>query len=287
MRYFSNFPIVSYANNAVRNVFAKVKLDKTFKEYAHSFYPYDIEQGDRPDIISFAYYEDSYNDWMVYYANQIIDPYYDYFLDQQQFNDYIESKYGSMSNAQIQIAGYRNNWYEDETVLTVAAYDALPKNLKKHWAPVVGYSGSITGYERSKSDTYITTNRIITIKINTLSNTEFVVGERIQQKLNTVIQANATVTFANSTVLTVHHTDGDFLANTEYTLSGLSSGANGVATVVTVIKQNFANNEALYYSPYTQYDYEDEMNRQKARINLIDNRYASTIERQLRQLLSE
>jgi len=287
MKYFSNFPIISYANNAVRNIFAKVKLDKKFKEYTQSFYPYDVQQGDRPDVIAYGYYDDSYNDWMVYFANQMVDPYYDYFLDSLQFDTYIDSKYGSMANAQSQIFGYRNNWYEDDTVLTTTQYEALATNLKKHWAPVIGYSGSITGYERSKSDSYITTNRIVTIPISLNSNTEFIVGERIQQTYSTTIYANATITFANSTVLTVQHTDGGFVANTQYTITGKTSLATAAATDVVLIKQNFANNETLYYSAYSAYDYEEELNRQKAIINLVDNRYASTIERQFRQLLSE
>jgi hypothetical protein len=287
MRYFSNFPIISYANNSAKNIFTRVRIDKKVKEYSSTFYPYDLQAGDRPDVISFAYYEDSFNDWLIYYANEIIDPYYDYYLDQNQFNTLVEQKYGSISNAQLYVCGYRNNWYADETVLTVAAYDALAANLKKYWAPVVGYSGVITGYERNKIDTKITTNAVLSLKIEETGNTSFAVGERVQQKNGSVPVANAFVSFANSTTLMVQHIDGSFSANSQYVLSGRESEATAVVTLVTTIKENIPPTEALYYSPYSFYDLEEETNQQKNKINLIDNRYASTVERQLRQLLSE
>jgi hypothetical protein len=103
MKYFANFPIINYANNAVRNIFAKVKFDKKMEEYTNSYYPYQLEEGERPDVISHAYYDDAFNDWLVYYANKVVDPYFDYYIDQRNFNAYIDAKYGSMSNAQSQI----------------------------------------------------------------------------------------------------------------------------------------------------------------------------------------
>ena len=287
MKYFSNFPIINYANNSVRNIFAKVKFDKKMEEYSNSFYPYQLQEGDRPDVVAFAYYDDTFNDWLIYFANKVVDPYYDYYLDQDKFNVFIESKYGSISNSQSQIYAYRNNWSNDETVLTQSGYNALDPNLKKFWSPVVGYSGAITGYERSKTDTYLTTNKIDTLTIQLVSNATFVVNEKVTQFNGSTPVANATVTFSNTSILTVQHLDGGFQSNASYTVKGNDSTANAVVTAVTTIKQNFANNEALYYSSMTIYDFENEMNEQKRKINLVDNRYTSTIERQFRQLMNK
>jgi len=285
MKYFSNFPIINYANNAVRNIFAKVKFDKKMEEYTNSYYPYQLQEGERPDVISHAYYDDAFNDWLVYYANKVVDPYFDYYLDQGNFNKYIDAKYGSISNAQSQVYGYRNNWSEDESIITAAAYASLATNLKKFWAPVVGYSGSITGYERSKSDTYLSTNKIDGLTITITSNTEFSVNQKVTQFNGATPVANAYITFANTSTLVVQHLDGGFQANASYVLS--SSTANATVTSVTTIKQNFENNEALYYSSYSYHDYENELNEQKRSINLLDNRYTATVERQFRQLMNK
>jgi hypothetical protein len=292
MRYFSNFPIISYANNSVKNIFARVRIDKKVKEYSNSFYPYDLEAGDRPDVVSYAYYEDPYNDWMIYFANDVLDPYYDYYLDQNQFNSLIQQKYGSIANAQLNVYGYRNNWYSDETVLTIAAYDGLSSNLKKYWDPVIGYSGVITGYQRAKLDTIITTNKVTSLSISLTGNTTFKVGERVQQSQITnglIPSANAFVSFANTSTVIVQHVDGGFIEEDpiNYVLTGRDTGATAAVISETTLKQNIPIDEVIYYSPYSFYDYEEELNQQKNRINLIDNRYSSTIERQLRQLLSE
>ena len=183
------------------------------------------------------------------------------------------------------IYGYRNNWSEDESVITIAAYNALATNLKKLWAPVTGYSGSINGYERAKSDTYITTNKIDALTITITSNTGFVVGQKLTQYNGATPVANAYVTFANTSTLVVQHLDGGFQANASYVLT--SSTANATVSGVTTIKQNFANNEALYYSSYSYYDYENEINEQKRSIKLLDNRYTATVERQFRQLMNK
>lgn len=286
MKYFSNFPIINYSNNAVRDIFARVKLDKEVEQYSQHFYPYQLQQGDRADVVAYGYYDDSFADWVVYFANKVVDPYYDYYLDLNQFEEYLANKYGSIATAQAKIYGYRNNWSADDTVLTISAYDALPANLKKFWNPVVGYSGTITGYERAKQDTYLTTNKVDSLKIILSSNTEFVVGEKISQYYGTQRIANAHVCFSNSTVVMIQHLDGAFSSNAAYTIKGDDSEANAVVTSVTTIQQNFANNEAIYYSPYTYYDYENELNEQKRAINLIDNRYTSALERQFKQLLN-
>ena len=285
MKYFANFPVITYANNTVRNVFAKVQFDKKLEEYSNSFYPYQLVEGDRADVLAYAYYNDSFNDWLIYFANKVVDPYFDYYLDQRNFNNYITQKYGSITTAQSQIYAYRNNWSDDETILTVAQYTALTTNLKKYWTPVLGYSGAVTGYKRNPLDTYLTTNRIDILTIQLSSNNSFTVNEKVTQYNGSTPVANAYVTFANTSVVTVQHQDGQFQANTSYTLKGAS--ANAIVSTVTLIKQNYETNETTYYSTMSTYDFENEMNEQKRSINLVDNRYSATIERQFRHLLNK
>lgn len=286
MKYFAEFPIIEYNNNPVRNMFARVKFDKKIEENAVNFYPYQLEPGDRPDIVAYGYYDDSFSDWLVYFSNKVVDPYYDYYLDSDKFDKVIEQKYGGIANAQSLIYGYRNNWNEDETVLTIAGYDALTTNLKKFWKPVIGYSGSITGYDRAQLDTYITTNKIVSLNISLSGNTTFQVDERITQYNGTTPVANAVISKANTTNIIVRHVTGEFVANTSYTIKGVDSSANALTVSVSTLKQNFSNNEAIYYSSYSYYDYENEMNESKRTINLIDNRYSSTIERQFSNLMN-
>jgi hypothetical protein len=286
MKYFSEFPLIMYNDNPVRNIFARVKFDKKIEESAAVFYPYQLEPGDRPDVVSYGYYDDPYLDWLIYYSNKVVDPYFDYYLGQTDFDNFIVQKYGGVANAQSQIYGYRNNWYEDDTTLTISGYDALTGNLKKFWSPVIGYTGTLTGYQRNKLDTYLTTNKVVSITISLSGNTQFSVNEKVTQFNGATAVANAVVSFANTTNIIVRHVTGEFQANTSYTIKGNDSSANALTTGVTLLKQNYANNEAVYYSSYSFYDYENETNEQRRVINLIDNRYSSTVERQFRALLN-
>ena len=62
------------------------------------FYKYDIQDGDTPEIIADKYYGDSYRYWVVLYANQIMDPQWNWPLTNQQFDAYLINKYSSISN---------------------------------------------------------------------------------------------------------------------------------------------------------------------------------------------
>ena len=63
------------------------------------FYPYAIQEGDRPDIIADKYYKDTTLDWLVLVANEIHEPYFQWYMDTTSFNGYIRQKYGSVEEA--------------------------------------------------------------------------------------------------------------------------------------------------------------------------------------------
>ena len=108
MFYFSNFPLTVYnLNNSNRNDF-KIVTDITKRftikdilgNYsASSFFEYYIEDGQRPDIIASIYYEDERLDWLVLLINEVYDPYFEWPMKADDFNQYIISRYGSIPNA--------------------------------------------------------------------------------------------------------------------------------------------------------------------------------------------
>lgn len=55
--YFNFFPSTEYANTIVTNLISKVKFDQSVQENLAVFYPYTIEQGERPDQIAARYYD--------------------------------------------------------------------------------------------------------------------------------------------------------------------------------------------------------------------------------------
>jgi hypothetical protein len=70
------------------------------------FYEYDISDSDSPEIIAHKLYEDPNRYWMIMFANDLIDPYYDVPLKDADLESLIEYKYGSVANALSEIHHY-------------------------------------------------------------------------------------------------------------------------------------------------------------------------------------
>ena len=111
--YFRPFPLIRYDIKKnklpllLTNVTARYKIRDILKNRVAIYYDYIVKDGDRPDNIAFKYYEDETLDWLIYLVNDIIDPYYDWPLDQDAFNRYIRTLYGSVAGAKGTVFEYR------------------------------------------------------------------------------------------------------------------------------------------------------------------------------------
>ena len=112
--YFGNFPLITYTldpaatqtTDIVTNLFRRVAFTNTLLNQAQVFYPYQIRDSDTPENIAHRYYNDPQYFWLVTLMNQINDPILDWPLNTQNFTKMIETKYGSVANAQSQVAYY-------------------------------------------------------------------------------------------------------------------------------------------------------------------------------------
>jgi len=100
-RYFDKFPIISYANNQVVDITKRVAMLEKVSRNPYAFYPYDIVGDERADQLSSRYYEDSYKSWLLYITNKITDPYYEWYLTEREFLEFLEKKYGSIYTSSI------------------------------------------------------------------------------------------------------------------------------------------------------------------------------------------
>ena len=97
-KYFNYFPQTLYQltqNSAdiALKLTARFNFEKTFKENTAVSYEYDIQDGDTPEIVAHKYYGDMYQYWIVLFANQILDPQWEWPLSYDAFNAYISDKY--------------------------------------------------------------------------------------------------------------------------------------------------------------------------------------------------
>ena len=277
-RYFDRFPIVDYDGDIAKNILARVDFTEKTKRDIYSTFQITLEEGfERPDLLSYNYYGSSKFDWMIYLTNNIVDPYYDYYKSAEDFKSYMETKYGSNSNARSITLFYRLNWHEDERTITVQQYEALvadeTANARKYWKPKLTNTGAVIGYERIKEDWTVSTNKVLSLSL-TVSPSGFAIGDRVTQ---TSTGAYATVDYIDleNNTLTVKHVNGTFTVNE----------AEGIKEI-TLISQNIPEAEAEYWYAVNAYDDEQETNELKRNVFVLKSSYLAETEKQFIQQLS-
>ena len=93
MKYFENFPIIEYEGRRVRDISRRSNFVRALSNNPYLYYPYTVGEGERAEDIAQFYYGSVDYVWLVYMANNIIDPYHEWPMDPQTFNDYLVEKY--------------------------------------------------------------------------------------------------------------------------------------------------------------------------------------------------
>ncbi len=112
--FFDAFPKIDYDINRnqyptyenVTNLFFRLGIVRETINNISSYYVYEIQDGDTPEVLAEKVYGDASAAWIILLANKIIDPQYDWPLDARSFEKYIIKKYGSSENAKTQIHHY-------------------------------------------------------------------------------------------------------------------------------------------------------------------------------------
>jgi len=103
--YFSKFPKLfynfdSYSNSEyVTNILSRFSLEQKLKENTSIYYTYDIRDGDTPEIVASKLYDSSERHWIILMMNDIIDPQYEWPLEYETLNRYIDAKYLENANS--------------------------------------------------------------------------------------------------------------------------------------------------------------------------------------------
>lgn len=286
--YFKHFPLVQYGNSVSNtvavNLFAKIAFQKNLQLNYEVFHPYTIREGDRPDTIAYLYYGDSGYDWLVYFSNNIVDPYYDWYMDQETFKKYIAGKYGSLTEAKRKIKFFRSNYVEDDSMIDPSTYNALTTNQKRFWNPLTRTSGQIFKYERKKEDIIFNTNKVQEVTFTYSGANTFTPGEYVYQSSGGVTISSAMMGVSNTTHATLSSITGTI--NTGVGLRGGTSGANALISTVTTLTTSISSDIQQYFSAVSYFEYEDELNENKKNIRLIDVAYIQSLESEFKRLLS-
>lgn len=302
--YFEKFPTFIYNDTIATNIIARVRLKDELKKQLYQYYLYSVKEGHRPDNIAEEYYKRANYSWLVFLANDAVNPLLEWYKDQTTLENFIISKYGSIDNAVTKTAYYRVNWSGDSTKITQSQYDALSIARQKYWTRSFNteqgdetywkqeeskrdYS-KFTRYERAKLDIYVETNSVIKINYTQTNNTDDVieVGDIVQRFSGSTLVARGEVaSLGDGYVILKHITESGTGFNAGNTLTVRNKKNILTVDIRTVLSTSIPSDVASYWEAVSYFTFEQELNNSRQLISILDDRYALQAERELRDLL--
>lgn len=105
-KYFRYYPQTQYAfangsftiEKSVKNISLKTVLkDGLSQDDPYAFLRYTIVENEKAEDIADFYYDDPAMSWLVYFANDIVDPYTQWPKTYENFTEYFRKKYASQA----------------------------------------------------------------------------------------------------------------------------------------------------------------------------------------------
>ena len=112
--FFKNYSTFYYNIDKVKpirgklatNILSRVTIVNKVLNNVRSYYTHRIKEGERPDTIAEDYYNDGNLVFLIFLANNIQDPLYDWPLFGNSLTRFIEEKYGSLDSARTSVHHY-------------------------------------------------------------------------------------------------------------------------------------------------------------------------------------
>jgi hypothetical protein len=151
--FFSKYPKLLINNRLVTDLIARTAIRDKYSDRLSIFYPYQLQEGDTPELIAFKYYGDAEKHWIVLLANDIINPFFDFPLSYIEFNKMLDQKYAEQGAAlnitgseyasatiNINPLGYRSHITTTDNISGVSTTETIYIDQK-------AYNGGVNGYD--------------------------------------------------------------------------------------------------------------------------------------------
>lgn len=322
--YFSKYPKTIINNKLVTDIISRAFVRDKYLGKLSLYYPYELQEGDTPEIIATKYYGDPERHWIVMLANDIVDPFFDFAMDYQVFNEYVDKKYEIAANSINQWA--RSNWageidlnmdvpttYNpgDAVVFSNTAFicttthetkDFVKDLAKKYWELIpdgVIWRGIWNPNEDYyKYDVIQYSNRIYICTQDNLdnANNKITVSDGIYWKTYnngleyaTVTENPAPFTYRASIISTDLPTDTSTTTSIYIDEKSFNAGENGYDNqIFNYVDYATESNDiaiTITKEKLSIYQYESEINERKRQIKLIRKEYAQQIETELKLVM--
>lgn len=260
-KYFRYFPTTNYMNRTVTDITRRVKIIDDIRRDPYGFLPYTVTGDDRPEHIAQYYYGDANKVWMVYLANNIVDPYTQWPMSNSDFDKTIRAKYTKPTQT----------FKRDSVNLTSNAID-ITNHGYKTTDPVI-YTAT------SNASPLVSGNTYYVIRVN---------DNRIKLATSATNAKNGTDINITTAPNVTHSLEFDievFLMSTSLTSNIVYVQSNDDPTIHATLDTYLA--DAISWTPVRVYEYEVEQNESRRAIWLINKAYANQLETDLKRVLNE
>lgn len=213
MAYFTNFPTIGYTVNPdtvkivkAKNIIARVKFSDYVKQNDSLFFKYSIRDGDRPDTIANTVYNRPDLHWFVLVFNEIINPYHEWPLTQNELELMVDLVYPGTTLYVRDLSVT----YERGTIPPNIPFFEEGSTISQNGitATVVSYNSNLSQLivKNIQGGSFSTTS--------TNANGDISLGRQITQTNSLGNSISATITKSELTPYAVHHfedSNGDWL----------------------------------------------------------------------------
>lgn len=104
MSYFSNFGTTPYTLDNIKtvqivsNITKRAVISEEITNNLSLFFPYQIKDGETPEILADKFYNDSQLHWIILHCNEIHDGIFDWPLTVPDLVSFVDSKYGDRNS---------------------------------------------------------------------------------------------------------------------------------------------------------------------------------------------
>ena len=92
--FFSLTGQINYDSREVIDISKRVNFIKNLLNNEDFYFSYQLKHGDKPETIAFDFYGDASHHWIIILANEIYDPFYDWYMEDREVVEYAKLKYG-------------------------------------------------------------------------------------------------------------------------------------------------------------------------------------------------
>lgn len=97
MRYFRYFPRAKHSSRELVDITKRTRILEGLLSDPYIYLPYTVTSDDKPEDVAHLYYQDVGKTWLIYMANNIIDPYSEWPLSMEDFYSMLRKKYETQS----------------------------------------------------------------------------------------------------------------------------------------------------------------------------------------------